>query len=97
VELVPCAALDAGLLRSAGENVALPVVELRPWVAGGVAVRLAWQTAPRWVTEATASLLVPFDAYRFDVVGPGSPARTEVHEMAPVAAAFAVGFAYDPW
>jgi hypothetical protein len=95
-ELVPCAVVDAGAFHSAGIGIAPSATDLRSWVAPGAALRLAWRTAPRWTTELTASLLVPVDAYHFDVVRPGTGTLTQVHEMAPVAGSFALGLSYAP-
>ena len=97
VEVVACGAIDVGALLTTGEGISSPVSDTRVWGAAGVGARIVWRLAPRWETEATASLLAPFDSYRFYVIDPRTGDRAQVHEMAPLGVAVSLGLAYEPW
>lgn len=102
LELVPCAAADGGLFQSTGTGIAPPARDVRSWLAPGVSMRLAWRASASVWTELAVGLLVPLDAYRFEVYPPsGAPVApsgqpVQVYEMAPVEGVLALGVSFAP-
>ena len=96
LEVAPCVAVDGGAIHASGTGIAPVATDLRAWGAPGMAGKVGWRITERVRTELTASLLIPLDAYRFDVLRPGMNQAVAVHEMAPVEVTLALGLSFAP-